>query len=131
MLELGITPLIDIVFLLLIFFMLTSRFVMQEGIEVHLPETEKEHTLPSGEVRIIYVRADGSLSFEGSPWTLAAIDQYLAGRGGELREVPFEVRADRKASIQSVVSLMEVLRERGVQRVTLGTVRASGTGQVP
>ena len=40
-LELGMTPLIDIVFLLLIFFMLTSRFVVQEGIQVDLPLTER------------------------------------------------------------------------------------------
>jgi biopolymer transport protein ExbD len=47
-LELGITPLIDIVFLLLLFFMLTSRFVLQEGIEVQLPETERRIPFPPG-----------------------------------------------------------------------------------
>ena len=126
MLELGITPLIDIVFLLLIFFMLTSRFVMQEGIEVQLPVTEKEHTLPAGQVKVIYVRADGSLVFEGTVWTLDDLDHYLSDQpAGSLLASPFEVRSDRRASIQTIVSLLEVMRERGVGRVTIGTVRAT------
>ncbi|MBN2721046.1 MAG: biopolymer transporter ExbD, partial [Proteobacteria bacterium] len=51
----GITPLIDIIFLLLIFFMLTSRFVVHEGIGLELPVTQAPHTLEAEEVREITV----------------------------------------------------------------------------
>jgi biopolymer transport protein ExbD len=130
-LELAITPLIDIVFLLLIFFMLTSRFVMQEGIEVQLPMTEKTHTVPSEGVKVIYVRSDGSLVFEGAKWTLSGFGNYLSGPGKALVTSPFEVRSDRQASIQSIVSLLETLRERGVGQVIIGTVRAEPGSEKP
>ncbi len=124
-LELGITPLIDIVFLLLLFFMLTSRFVLQEGIEVQLPETDKTHSVASQELKIIYIKADGSLFFMGQSRTFNEMDQYLASQSDQFLGSSFEILSDRKAPIQTMVSLLEMLRERGAGKVTIGTVQAT------
>ena len=120
-LELGMTPLIDIVFLLLIFFMLTSQFVVQEGIQVDLPVTERSHALPAAEVNRITVRSDDVLVFEGRSMTLREMDLYLRQQDAVFLQAPFEILADRKTSVQTVISLLEVLRDRGAARVTLGT----------
>lgn len=125
-LELGMTPLIDIVFLLLIFFMLTSRFVVQEGIRVDLPLTERPHTLAAEEVHRITVRSDGILVMSGKAMTLRDMDLYLRGRDAAFMRTPFEIYADRRASVQAVISLLEMLRDRGAERVTIGTEHAAG-----
>lgn len=120
-LELGMTPLIDIVFLLLIFFMLTSRFVVQEGIQVDLPVTDRSHTLPAEVTVRVTVQAEGTLVINGRSMSLEELDQYLLKKDPAYMRKPFEIRADRRASVQAVVSLLELLGNRGALRVTLGT----------
>jgi biopolymer transport protein ExbD len=120
-LELGITPLIDIVFLLLIFFMLTSRFVIQEGIQVDLPVTDRSHVLQAETTVRITVQPEGTLMISDRPMSLRELDQYLMKQDPTYMLNPFEIRADRRASVQIVVSLLELLRNRGARRVTLGT----------
>ncbi len=124
-LELGMTPLIDIVFLLLIFFMLTSRFVVQEGIQVDLPVTERSHTLPAEKSLRITVRSEGVLVMGGRTMTLEEMGRYLQEQSAAYFETHFEILADRRASVQAVISLLELLRDNGAVRVTLGTERSS------
>jgi biopolymer transport protein ExbD len=126
-LRLGVTPLIDIVFLLLIFFMLTSRFVVQEGIMVDLPQTVKSHELPGLEIHIIYLKKDGTINYEGRDLEPAALRRVLSGFTHKERLKPFEVRSDRKSSVQSMVSVLEILRDTGVVNVTVGTIHAFET----
>lgn len=121
-LELGITPLIDIIFLLLIFFMLTSSFITHEGIRVELPVTRSPHALPADEVREITVLRDGSLLFMGRPLTLPELEAWAAGQGEGITRQDFEIRSDRRAEVQWVVSILELLRRHGAARVSLGTV---------
>ena len=124
-LELGMTPLIDIVFLLLIFFMLTSRFVVQEGIQVDLPVTERSHTLPAEETHRITVRSPEVIVMDGMAMTVEEVDLYLRDQDAAYFGTRFEILADRSASVQTVISLLELLRDKGASRVTLGTERSA------
>jgi len=123
-LELGMTPLIDIVFLLLIFFMLTSRFVVQEGIQVDLPVTDRSHTLPAEKTHRITVRSEGALVMDGRVMTVREMESHLKDQDPAFFETHFEILADRSASVQTAISLLEMLRDRGAVRVTLGTERS-------
>ena len=123
-LELGMTPLIDIVFLLLIFFMLTSRFVVQEGIQVDPPVTDRTHTLPAEKTHRITVRSGEVLVMDGRAMTVGEVDLYLRDQGAAYFEIPFEILADRSAAVQTVISILEMLRDQGASRVTLGTERS-------
>ena len=123
-LELGMTPLIDIVFLLLIFFMLTSRFVVQEGIQVDLPVTDRSHTLPAEKTHRITVRSGEVLVMDGRVMTVREIGLYLRDQDAAFFGTHFEILADRSASVQTVISILEMLRDQGASRVTLGTERS-------
>ncbi len=123
-LELGMTPLIDIVFLLLIFFMLTSHFVVQEGIQVDLPVTERSHSLPSAKTHRITVRSEGVIVLDSRVMSIGEVRSYLRTRGDVYMASNFEILADRDASVQTVISLLEVLRDQGAVRVTIGTERS-------
>jgi biopolymer transport protein ExbD len=124
-LELGMTPLIDIVFLLLIFFMLTSRFVVHEGIQVDLPVTDKPHSIAAQKTHRLTVRPDGVILFMGRSMTLPELGLFLDHQEETFLQTPFEILSDRRASVQTVVSLLELLRDRGTVRVSLSTVRAT------
>ncbi len=124
-LQLAITPLIDIVFLLLIFFMLTSRFVAQEGIKVDLPVTEKAHVRDAAEETVLMLRADGTIFFQRRLYTLETLASALSQDKERLLTRPVEIRADRSASVQSMVSLLELLRGLGARRVSVATVHQS------
>jgi len=124
-LELGMTPLIDIVFLLLIFFMLTSRFVVQEGIKVDLPVTERSHTLPAELTHRITVGTGDVLTMDGRIMSLREMGLYIQGQDADFVRTPFEILADRRASVQIVISLLEMLRDKGAARVTLGTEQST------
>jgi len=128
-LELGLTPLIDIVFLLLIFFMLTSRFIMQEGLEVDLPRTEKQHAVSEEKVYVIYLLKDGTVMYRDKEMNLKKMENVLSGFAPHEIKKPFEVRSDRYASVQSMVALLEVLREAGAYNVSVGTVQETGSEQ--
>ena len=123
-LELGMTPLIDIVFLLLIFFMLTSRFVVQEGIQVDLPVTDRSHTLPAEKFHRITVRSGEVLVMDGRIMIVREMERYLLDQDAVFFGTHFEILADRSASVQTVISLLEMLRDKGASRVTLGTERS-------
>ncbi len=121
-LELGITPLIDIIFLLLIFFMLTSSFITHEGIRVELPVTRSPHALSTAKVLEITVLRDGGILLSGRPVTLSGLESWLAGRDSDLASLAFEIRSDKRAAVQTLVSVLELLRTHGASRVSLGTV---------
>jgi biopolymer transport protein ExbD len=124
-LELGITPLIDIVFLLLIFFMLTSRFVVQEGIQIDLPVTDRSHTLPAEKTHRITVRSEGVLVMGGRVMTLNEMKRYLQDQDTAFFSSYFEILADKRTSVQTVISLLEMLRDEGASQVTLRTERSA------
>jgi len=123
-LELGMTPLIDIVFLLLIFFMLTSRFVVQEGIRVDLPVTDSSHTLSAEKTHRITVGSGEMLVMDGLAMSLTEMGHYIQEQDADFVRTPFEILADRRASVQTVISLLEMLRDKGASQVTLGTERS-------
>lgn len=119
--EIAITPLIDIVFLLLIFFMLTSRFVVQEGIEVDLPATKQVHQLSGTEGHLIFITEAGAIFFDGRFLSLEELARAMSGRDETWLEKPFEIRSDRRTPVQSMVRVLEVLRDGGARKVTIGT----------
>ena len=122
-LEIGLTPLIDIVFLLLIFFMLTSSFVAHEGIKVDLPVTERSHALPPAQEPVIILKEDGAVFFEGRSLSLVNLERLLIQRRPSVLARPIEIQSDRGASVQAMVSLLELLRNLGAQKVTIVTLQ--------
>jgi biopolymer transport protein ExbD len=117
---LNITPLIDVVLLLLIFFMISSSFVVQPGIKVDLPESDSGSVPSKNEVRIV-LGADGALFFEGKPIDLASLQTRLAALQNSLDKKDVAViQADKKAPHGEVVAVMDAVQRAGL-RIAIGT----------
>ena len=124
--DLNMTSLIDVVLLLLIFFMLSTRFIDEGRLQIRLPEAGVEPDAASVRDSVeIEVTAEGGYRVNGrplinnSPDTLAvAIGRAAAGN----RAIPVTVRADARAMHQSVVTAMDVAGRLGYRQINIATV---------
>jgi biopolymer transport protein ExbD len=121
----DITPMIDVVFNLVIFFLVASHFARNEASEpVELPvasriaeQAENPHRL------IVTVLPTGELSVGGAIQDLLGVQQMIAeGAADHPGEFAVHIRADRAAPYQSVEPIMEACARKGVTRVAFKVV---------
>lgn len=117
----NLTPLIDMVFLLLVFFMLTSHFVREESLAVDLPSAESGTPLQEEHVLEIVVDEQSRLRLHNhfvEPENLTgALRTALAG--GEIRTV--RLRGDRRATLDVTVKVLDAARNAGAEGVDIVT----------
>jgi len=113
----SIVPMINVVFLLLVFFLMTSRLVPPAPFEVEPPEAEggAAETAP-----VLYLSPEGELGF-GEARGEAAMSAWLAGR--EEGDPPPRLRADRAVEAREVARLLKQLAAQGVTQVALEVAR--------
>ena len=123
--DLNMTSLIDVVLLLLIFFMMSTRFIDEGRLQLRLPEAGAEPGAVQSNAVEIDVTAQGGYRVNGralinnSRETLtAAIGKAAANN----RAIPVTVRADARATHQSVVTAMDVAGQAGYRQINIATV---------
>ncbi len=111
----ALTPMIDVVFLLLVFFMLASRFGVERTLDLSIGGGASAHW--SGPPRLVDVGADGALSLNG----VAIAPDDLAVRLNALMAKPTDpvVIRPKGASLQDVIAVMEQLRGAGIAQLVL------------
>ena len=131
-LELNITPLIDIVFLLLIFFMVSTTFQKESELRIQLPTADQEaRTEPSSPLEIV-ISADGQYAIGGrtlSDNSLATLIEALGTAAGNERDRPLIVRADKRTPHQAVVRAMDAAAQLGLDRLSIATARDGDGGR--
>ena len=122
-----ITPLIDVVFLLLLFFMVSTNFVQNKSISVNLPESREGAAVVSKQLEIS-VNAQGQyslngVSVEGNFASLVEmLEQQVQGLpASEAQKLSVLIRADAAAAHQAVVTVLDACASVGLTRVSLGT----------
>lgn len=116
--EMDIAPLIDVVFLQLIFFMLTSAFVFQPGVKVHLPKAVTADVIREESLEITISKV-GHLSLGSRVVTLQELRSRLGPLGAKGR--PLLIRADRQAPLGRVVEVWDLCRLLGISQVNIAT----------
>lgn len=125
-LSINMTPLIDVVFLLLIFFMVTTTFNRETRLLVNLPEANAEaaESVPD-QIEIIVAR-EGNYSINGRVLVDDRIETLMRGleleSGGD-RSLPVLLVADAEATHQSVVTAMDAIGQSGFTRLNIATQR--------
>ena len=124
--ELNLTSLIDVVLLLLIFFMVSTTFVDETHIDIQLPQASEQAPAElKSEPIVISITASGEYRVNGktllnnSPTTLSAAVSKVAGEG---RDNPVTIRADARTTHQSVVTAMDVVGRLGFRAINMATV---------
>lgn len=124
--DLNMTSLIDVVLLLLIFFMLSTKFIDEGRLQIRLPEAGIEPDAGSvAESVEIQVTAEGGYRVNGRPLINNSPDTLAVaiGRAAEgNRARPVTIRADARAMHQSVVTAMDVAGRLGYRQINIATV---------
>ena len=125
-LAINMTPLIDVVFLLLIFFMVTTTFSRETRLLVNLPEANAEAAESNPAQIEILVGRDGSYSINGRALVNSRLQTLVQGleieSGGD-RSLPILLIADAEATHQSVVTAMDGIGQSGFTRLNIATQR--------
>ena len=124
--EVNLTSLIDVVFLLLIFFMVSTSFVKQSQISISLPEAENTSIVEEVPDQIdIMITADGTYLVNGrelinnrAETIRNALQKVSTGRN----DLPLTISADANAKHQDVVTAMDVAARLGFTKISIATV---------
>jgi biopolymer transport protein ExbD len=118
--EIPLTSLIDIVFLLLIYFLLTTNFMVEEGIKIKLPQA-KASAPQTEEVIVVYVDRQGRAFLGTQEVSLAMLFDRLREMIGEKQNKLVVIRADRAVILNKAVKVMDVAKAAGAGRLLLAT----------
>jgi biopolymer transport protein ExbD len=123
--ELNLISLVDVVLLLVIFFMLSTTFVQDARLRIVLPEAGSAAVERGPQPIVVTVSAQGSYLVNGRALVnneRATLSAALRQVSGNALEQPVTIRADARATHQSVVTAMDVAAKQGFTQVNIATV---------
>ena len=118
-LDINLTPLIDIVFLLLIFFMVSTTFDTSAGISVSLPSAATSELQDRKEPLTIAISADNTLYLDEKPVTLEEVSAFFSEHARTGTNIKLIVRADKSADHGTVVAVMDRAKEAGINKLAV------------
>jgi biopolymer transport protein ExbD len=119
--ELNITPLLDLVFVLLVIFIITTPQMMN-NLEMNLPSGKKPPQTPDKpKINLIAVDAAGQITFNDQPFTLPALKDDLEQLKSGDTNFSVVVKGDDNVDYQKMVSVLDILRQLDITRVGLAT----------
>jgi len=123
--NINLTPLIDVVFLLLIFFMVSTTFDTTSQLKINLPEASQNEIKKEAQPLNLMIDARGrfflnsrEISGQKSEALKAALEQVLNGA-----KRPIVIQSDAESPVQSLVTAMDVVARLGLSRVSIATTR--------
>ena len=122
--DLNITPLIDVVFLLLIFFMVSTTFEKESEINITLPEASEEYTESQFDKVEISIDAEGRLFVNEQALVNSQLDtirEAIRSALFDLEDPQIIISADAKATHQLVVRVMDAARQLDLVKITFAT----------
>ena len=125
--HINLTPLVDVVFLLLLFFMLTSHFVAAPTIKIALPESKTSEPEVKEEV-VITVGKDGALFLDKDPIMLTGLQYSLQEKLKKLKKPSVRIKADREAMLGVVVNVVDEIRLSGAGAFSIETEKKEKGG---
>lgn len=118
---LNLTPLIDIVFLLLVFFMLTAHFVEPKQLELQLPGSTAGEDVSEDKVVLITLDRKGIYHFNDEPIHRGVIANRLQQLHKTSPDLIVQVQADQHSRYDNVIYIIDLVREAGISNLELMT----------
>jgi biopolymer transport protein ExbD len=118
----NVTPLVDIVLVLLIIFIVTAKLVVAPAVPLDLPRATQSEEVQT--ILAVSLTAEGELLIDGQPASSASLEERARAaleRDEALRAV---VQADGDVRHKRVIAVLDILKASGVERVAFGSVRA-------
>ena len=120
--HMDIAPLVDVVFLLLLFFMLTSHLIQEPAIKIKLPDS-KTAEAKSETIRTLLITKDGEIYFMDKRVDLKNLQMAIKGHLHDLEKDFLRIKADRDVSVGLLVSVIDEVRHSGIKNFSIVTER--------
>ena len=122
--EINITPMLDIVFIMLIFFIVTTSFVKEKGLEVSRPSNSppKEVKKNKGPI-VVKIDANGNITMKGRMLERKAVEANLEREKAEKPDSPLIIAAHPDAETDALVTILDAAEAVGVGSVSVATTR--------
>jgi len=113
---LNLTPMIDVVFLLIIFFMVGTRFIVPERkIALKVPEVSEAAALtPAPQKRVVNVYQDGSITLDRDEVNLKELTNRLSNARSQYQDLGVLIRGDAASSFQHVAEVLNACKQAGI-----------------
>jgi len=108
--EIPTASMADIAFLLIIFFMLTTVFATEKGLQIVLPEKGEKVKIKKENIKSVFVNARGQVKIGDDEVTLDQIKAKVATMIGENPDVTFSLKIDRKCKYEKVIKIFDELK---------------------
>jgi biopolymer transport protein ExbD len=118
--EIQMAPLIDMVFLLLIFFMVATVFPENSGVEVEKPRSSTSKPLIKGSL-LFAITEDGDCYHSGAQVSLGRVSEIIRGGAMEKPDVSVIIEIDRKAITDHLIKFLDTAREAGARNIAVAT----------
>ena len=117
--ELDMTPMLDVVFILLIFFIVTAVFVKEPGIEIVRPETTLQEGIKP--TLLVAVSSEDEIWVDGSVYEVTALRPVLEQILEENPRAEAMIQGDAEAPIGTVLDVQELLQSLGIETIEIST----------
>ena len=117
--EINITPLVDVVLVLLVIFMLTAP-VLQSGIEVAVPKTKTVKEITE-QRQVVVINRDQEVFLDDKPVNLADLPSRLSRRGVDPAHQVIYVEADERVPFGAFASVMDAVKQAGITNISIVT----------
>ncbi len=118
--EINVTPLVDVMLVLLIIFMVTAP-MMTQGLDIDLPETTAKSLRQKEDPIVVTVDKDGKILLKKIPVVRAVLRQQLSKYGLEEKKKPIYLRADKNVAYGTVVAIMADIKNAGFEKLGMIT----------
>lgn len=117
----DLTPMVDVVFLLLIFFMISTTFIETPGLTINLPKSSTQQIKKDPQEVRVYLRADGTIFLEKQEILIDDLITQLNAYGEKAAETTFLLMADKDVRHGDVVQLMDTAKSAGFVKLAIAT----------
>lgn len=118
--SIDLTPMLDVVFIMLIFFIVTASFIKETGVEVDRPDAVTSESKPNAAI-LIAVNNNSEVWIDKRRVDIRAVKANVERLRAENPEGAVVIQADEKATAEVVVEVMDAAREAGVLDISLAT----------
>lgn len=119
--RIELTPLIDIIFQLVLFFMVSTTFDQDPAIDIALPESSSQKLISKDVSTEIWIDKKGGLFIDQTLISQVDLEALVAEKLKKNSDLLIVVNADQSSEHKNVVSLIDILQQVGVQNISIGT----------
>lgn len=123
MAELNVTPLVDVMLVLLVIFIVTAPLIVPQSLKVNLPRTQSIAQQDQAKNGVLIIDAAGAMTFEGAPMNQAQLASVLKEKAGD-EKFQLQVHSDKAVPYGVVAEIMALAQANGVSRLSFVTLSA-------